>query len=326
MMNTIEGEVLITADETEIPIPEGVQDGRGIFERQLPALPKAPQPIEGMTLVSLPSSVLKGLTADEFQSMQSSYSPHIVPGDVKRAREIPPAVWLKDVIAKAKTAEVKNMSENDQKHLLRLMKDLGPHCVFLEGRGCPIPQRELTFAVEEDEIRTKITRNFNSYAELMKEGALVKLRGLKARDYNGKIGKLGRRDALTGRWQVFFEDKTAPTLVMPINLDPCTFDNRGKDDTTAIWLYCAGEHIEAERIVLKLMDVACQYLPCFCDMSTYEEKLPYLERVVPEICEWESRLHSEAYCRLVADRHAGGSTPASYLGSPTEPETPKVPE
>ena len=95
-------------------------------------------------------------------------------------------------------------------------------------------------------------------------------------------------------------------LIKEENIEACLDDFCGNDKVTAMWIYTAEEYIYPEELFTQIMHYTMKYRPAIFPDMTYEDKLPYLRRIVPEFQAWEKKTEFMRYTQRIAEQEAQG--------------------
>ncbi len=217
--------------------------------------------------------------------------------------DMDPAQWLSDVVHNSHNADIHSIDSELQQAMLVTLKEYAPHSFY---QCTTITDHEVTWA---SDVGPPPPIGFEA-------GDLVKITGLRNRSrYNGATGRLGARSTALGStgirrhmWEVYMERPWAygevPGFVLTVKearLDLALGHRRADDKTTALYLFFAAEYISSEELCQKLAFMTRYYVPANSPGMSYEEKIPYLQNLVPNMKQWQRDLEADRYREMARE-------------------------
>ena len=88
--------------------------------------------------------------------------------------------------------------------------------------------------------------------------------------------------------------------VKETKLDLALGHRRANNQTTVLYLFFARAFITSEEICQKLASMIREYFPALFPQASYEDKIPYLQRLVPSMKQWQREMETNRYREMVS--------------------------
>ena len=200
--------------------------------------------------------------------------------------ETSPGIWLDQQTTKSSRRDLRCMTTDAKQMILSLMRDVAPFLTV--ARYHDIPPKQIMYS-----------HDYSEPALIgLKSGLPVKLRGLThSSRFNGCRGILDKRVLETTQWNVRLDPdaliqlQEKPGLCITVkaeNINALIVDVQPSNKDTMRWLWESPACMDTDKFLMKMQRYVSNYPPAGqTEPWTYERKIPFLEKIVKKITDWE---------------------------------------